>query len=100
MKGIDVKYAESIIKELQVTEKSTYLSQMENKYLLKVAPTANKIEIRQAVEKLFNVKVTNVNTMNYSGKTKRDRSMRGMGRRADWKRAVVTLKEGDTIDLT
>ncbi len=60
---------------------------------------ANKIEIKQAVEELFNVNVTKVNTMNRQGKRKRERTSR-YGRTSDWKRAVVTLKEGETIDLT
>ena len=86
-----------VIKKIQVTEKGTSLLSR-NKYLLEVHPDANKIDIRQAVEKLFKVSVTGVNTMNYLGKRKRERSAR-FGKRSDWKRAVVTLKQGDRIDV-
>ena len=89
----------TVIKEVQVTEKGTDLSERENKYLLRVAPAANKIEIKRAVEAFFGVSVVKVNTMNYQGKRKRERTVR-YGKRADWKRAVVTLKQGDRIDLT
>ena len=91
--------ADAVIRGVQVTEKGTRLGE-QNKYLFEVAPWANKIDIRRAVESVFNVKVEKVNTMQYSGKRKRDRGMRSMGSRADWKRAVVTLKDGDIIDLT
>jgi len=88
-----------IIVEMQVTEKGTDLNVAHNKYLFRVAPSANKIEVKQAVEKLFGVTVTGVNTQNYRGKRKRERTVR-YGKRSDWKRAVVTLKSGDTIDVT
>ena len=94
-----MKDAYSIVKRLLLTEKGTRLSETENKYLFKVAPRANKMEIKQAVEKLFDVKVTKVNTMNRKGKKKRERT-RSFGRTANWHRAVVTLKDGDSIDLT
>ena len=87
-----------IVKEIQLTEKGTALREIGNKYFFKVAPRANKVEIKNAVEQLFKVKVDKVNTMNYEGKRKRERSAR-FGRRADWKRAVVTLQAGSTIDL-
>ena len=87
-----------IVKEIQLTEKGTALREIGNKYFFKVAPQANKVEIKWAVEQLFKVKVDKVNTMNYEGKLKRERSAR-FGRRADWKRAIVTLREGSTIDL-
>ena len=93
-----MKDPRSIIRQLQVTEKGTDLGERENKYLFRVDPGANKIEIRHAVEQLFKVSVTGVNTLRYRGKRKRERSM-SYGRRADWKRAVVTLKRGDKIDL-
>jgi len=87
----------SIVRELQVTEKgSAQLAQ--RKYFFRVDPKANKIEIKRAVEKLFGVSVEGVNTMKYSGKLKRERTVR-YGRRPDWKRAVVTLKEGSRIEL-
>ena len=68
-------------------------------YTFLVQPDANKIQIRQAVESIFNVRVTNVNTLNRKGKTKRNRRTWTKGKRPDTKRAIVTLAEGDTIDL-
>jgi len=68
-------------------------------YTFVVAPSANKIEIRQAVESIFNVRVTNVNTLNRKGKRKRNRRQPTFGQRPDTKRAIVTLAEGDRIDL-
>lgn len=87
-----------IIKKVLITEKGTNL-QEHNQYMLEVHPDANKIEIRKAIENHFDVTVTSVNTMNYKGKRKRMRSAK-YGKRSDWKRAVVTLKEGETIDVT
>mgnify|MGYP001608167472 CR=1 FL=1 len=89
---------DSIIERIQVTEKSTALAD-QNKYLFRVHPLANKMQVKQAVEKMFNVSVAAVNTMNYEGKKKKNRAHRS-GKRADWKRAVVTLKDGHKIDLT
>lgn len=87
-----------IVKNIQMTEKgSAMLAQ--NKYLFEVARDANRVEIKGAVELLFKVDVTKVNTMNYRGKMKRDRTQSGFGKRADWKRAVVTLAEGHEIPL-
>jgi len=88
-----------IIKRIQLTEKGTALTEAQNKYLFEVSPAANKMEIKAAVEKAFGVSVAAVNTMNYRGKRKRERSMQ-YGRRAAWKRAVVTLEEGSKIDMT
>ena len=65
--------------------------------MFKVLPTANKAEIRAAVEKLFSVNVVNVQTVNVKGKTKRTRF--GLGRRSDWKKAYVRLAEGQEIDF-
>lgn len=79
-----------------VSEKSYGLLD-ENKYTFIVRPDSNKIQIRQAVEKIFGVKVTGVNTLNRSGKRKRTRA--GYGKRADSKRAIVTLAEGERIDI-
>ncbi|MBE6362126.1 MAG: 50S ribosomal protein L23 [Lentisphaerae bacterium] len=76
-----------------VTEKCNALMQ-EKKYTFKVNPKAGRIEIARAVEELFKVKVAKVNVMNYQGKAKRAGRTMKMGRRADWKRAVVTLAEG------
>jgi large subunit ribosomal protein L23 len=79
-----------------VSEKSYGLLD-ENKYTFVVAPHANKTQIRQAVEEVFRVKVTGVNTLNRQGKRRRTRS--GYGKRPDIKRAIVTLAEGDRIDI-
>ena len=73
------------------------MRELHNQYFFEVDPAANKHEIQQAVEHFFGVKVTQVRTMNYRGKIKR--MGRFSGKRADWKKAVVTLAEGDTIDL-
>ncbi|MBQ9804789.1 MAG: 50S ribosomal protein L23 [Lentisphaeria bacterium] len=80
-----------------VTEKCNALIQ-ENKYTFRVHPDAGRVEIARAVEELFKVKVAKVNVMNYLGKAKRAGRTAKMGRRADWKRAVVTLSEG-TIEI-
>jgi large subunit ribosomal protein L23 len=68
-------------------------------YTFVVASSANKIEIRQAIETIFNVRVANVNTLNRHGKRKRNRKTFTFGARPDTKRAIVTLAEGDRIDL-
>ena len=80
-----------------ITEKSTMLSEA-NAVVFKVAPTASKPEIKAAIEALFNVKVTNVNTMMTKGKTKRWKGK--PYQRSDMKKAIVTLAEGQTIDVT
>ncbi len=82
-----------IIQTILVTEKGTVLADELNKYTFKVASGSCKVEIRRAVEALFDVKVSAVNVMNRQGKRKRLRSAR-YGKRADWKKAVVTLSEG------
>ena len=79
-----------------VSEKSYGLLD-ENKYTFLVDPDANKTQIKIAVEQVFGVKVTGVNTINRQGKRKRTRS--GFGKRKDTKRAIVTLAEGDRIDI-
>ncbi|MBS0296879.1 MAG: 50S ribosomal protein L23 [Proteobacteria bacterium] len=80
-----------------ITEKSTVLSE-QNKVVFKVAHDASKDEIAAAVEALFNVKVTKVNTLVAKGKTKRFRGI--LGKRNDVKKAIVTLEEGQSIDVT
>src|SRR3569623_2484180 len=80
-----------------ITEKSTVLSE-QNKVVCKVAHDASKDEIAAAVEALFNVKVTKVNTLVSKGKTKRFRGI--LGKRNDVKKAIVTLEEGQSIDVT
>ena len=79
-----------------VSEKSYGLLD-EGKYTFVVAPEANKTQIKQAVEEVFRVKVTDVNTLNRPGKRRRTRF--GWGKRPDTKRAIVTLAEGDRIDI-
>ena len=79
-----------------VTEKSTALME-QGKYTFRVPLAATKIQIRQAVEQIFKVKVQAVNTMRYEGKLKR--MGRTQGRHSDWKKAVVTLKPGEAIEL-
>ena len=79
-----------------VSEKSYGLLD-EGKYTFVVAPSANKTQIKQAVEDVFRVKVTGVNTLNRQGKRRRTRF--GWGKRVDTKRAIVTLAEGDRIDI-
>jgi len=79
-----------------VSEKSYGLLD-EGKYTFVVAPSANKTQIKQAVEEVFRVKVTGVNTLNRQGKRRRTRF--GYGKRVDTKRAIVTLAEGDRIDI-
>ncbi len=90
----DVFY--DVIRMPVVTEKSTAQGEF-NKVTFKVRPDADKAAIKQAVEALFGVKVTGVNTINQMGKTKRFRG--NLGRRPDFKKAVVTLAEGETIDV-
>ena len=94
-----MKDARDIIKSVQITEKGTRLTEKEDKYFFKVAVTAGKPDIKRAVEELFKVSVTKVNTMNYSGKKKRERTL-SFGRKSHWKRAVVTLKKGEKIQFT
>lgn len=86
------------IRTVILTEKATLLSEKHNQYVFRVSPKANKLEIKRAVEQLFNKKVVNVNTANFAGKKKRERTA-SFGRRAHWKKAVVTLKEGEKLDL-
>lgn len=94
-----IKENSRIVRRIQVTEKATGLADSAKQYFFEVDRTANKIEIKDAVEKLFDVRVDKVNTMRYSGKRKRVRGQWRMGQRSDWKRAVVTLKDGYKIEL-
>jgi len=88
----------SIVQRMRLTEKGSAMQAKNNRYVLVVDPKANKIEIRQAVERLFNVKVLGVNTMRCRGKWRRQMTKQ-RGRSSNWKKAIVTLKEGDKIDL-
>jgi len=80
-----------------VSEKSTRVAEKQNQAVFKVALNADKPEIKEAIEKLFNVKVTAVRTLVMKGKNKRFGQF--MGRRSDWKKAYVTLAEGQEIDF-
>jgi large subunit ribosomal protein L23 len=81
-----------------VSEKSYALSE-KGVYIFIVPPGANKIEIRRSVERVFNVRVTKVNTLNRPGKRKRNRRQNTFGKKSDTKRAIVTLAAGQTIPL-
>jgi large subunit ribosomal protein L23 len=87
----------SVLYRPLMTEKSMRQKEELNTVVFKVRPDANKVEIRTAVESVFNVKVTAVRTASYEGKLKR--MGRFQGRRSDWKKAVVTLAAGHKIDL-
>ena len=87
-----------VVKKLRVTEKGTRLKEAANQYVFEVDRAANKLEIRRAVEQRFNVKVAAVNTMRRPGKAKRLRTA-NYGRTPEWKRAVVTLQPGQTIEM-
>jgi large subunit ribosomal protein L23 len=86
-----------VLKKLLRTEKGTTLQARENKYFFHVDLDATKLDVRSAVEKVYKVKVTKVNTQVVSGKPKTVRQ--AAGRRPDWKKAIVTLAEGQAIEL-
>lgn len=92
-----MKDARSVVKKLLITEKGTALREKQNQYHFEVANTANKIEIKRAVETIFSVKVTDVRTMLVRGKVKR--MGRFFGQRPNWKKAVVTLQPDQKIEL-
>ena len=88
-----------IIKTVRLTEKGTRQSEKYNQYTVVADRRANKTQIRQAVQELFKVKVTRVNTLNVRGKARRQRTAQA-GTTNTWKKAIVTLKDGDKIVLT
>jgi large subunit ribosomal protein L23 len=92
-----MKELHQIIRRPLVTEKSTAQKESAHQVSFEVDRRANKVEIRTAVEKLFKVKVLSVNTINLEGKHKR--LGRTIGKKSDWKKAIVTLKEGESIDF-
>jgi len=92
-----MKEAQEIIRRPLVTEKSGQQKEAGNQYVFEVRTDSNKIEIQKAVEQLFKVKVLRVHTLNVLGKEKR--VGRRYGRRPDWKKAIVTLKEGNRIEF-
>ena len=88
-----------VIKTVRLTEKGTRQGEKFNQYTVVADRRANKTEIRQAVQELFKVKVTKINTLNVRGKARRQRTSQA-GRAPSWKKAIVTLKDGDKIVLT
>ncbi len=98
------KIRQVIIRPL-LTEKMSHLEESERKYAFQVSPTSNKIDVKRAVEKKFDVKVASVATMNFRGKNKEmtirsgGRPIRTTGSRSNWKKAIVTLQKDYTIDL-
>ena len=97
LKNVDLNKSYKIICKPIVTEKATKLSEY-NKVVFEVAYKSNKNEIKGAVEKLFSVKVKSVNIINIKGKVKRFKGV--LGKRNDIKKAVITLEEGNTIDIS
>jgi large subunit ribosomal protein L23 len=92
-----MKDARSIVRKVLITEKGTVLREMRNQYFFEVARDSNKIEIKRAIETIFRVKVDSVRTMQLRGKMKRQG--RFVGKRSDWKKAIVTLKPDQKIEL-
>lgn len=92
-----MKNPHDVIRRALITEKGTKMRESGNRFLFEVNPDANKLEIKAAVEQIFNVSVERVRTQNVLGKVKR--MGRNEGRRPAWKKAIVTLREGDNIDL-
>ena len=88
-----------VIKTVRLTEKGTRQGEKYNQYTVVADRRANKTEIRKAVQELFKVKVTKVNTLNVRGKLRRQRTTQA-GQAPSWKKAIVTLKKGDKIVLT
>lgn len=101
LKGGDPSVLEhrAIILRPLVTEKSMRESTEHNKYCFKVDPRANKIQIARAIEAIFNVRVLDVNTMMIHGKTRRRSYRHRTGHTSRWKKAIVTLAPGSTIDV-
>jgi large subunit ribosomal protein L23 len=92
-----MKGPRDVIQAPLISEKGSLLTEAGNQVLFKVRPDANKIEVKRAVETLFKVKVEKVRVARYLGKIRR--VGRSMGRRSDWKKAYVTLREGYKIDF-
>ena len=88
-----------VIKTVRLTEKGTRQAEKFNQYTVVADRRANKVQIRQAVQELFKVKVVKINTLNVRGKFRRQRTVQA-GQTPDWKKAIVTLKAGDKISLT
>jgi large subunit ribosomal protein L23 len=92
-----MKDPRTVIRRALITEKGTVLRELRNQYFFEVARDATKIDIKRAVEKIFSVKVDQVRTQQLQGKVKR--MGRYQGRRSDWKKAIVTLKPDQKIEL-
>jgi len=92
-----MKDPRTIVRKVLITEKGTVLRELRNEYTFEVERDANKIEIKRAVESIFNVKVADVRTMQMRGKVKRQG--RYSGRRNDWKKAIVKLQPDQKIEL-
>ncbi len=93
-----MKHQDTVIKAVLATEKGSAMQEKSNRYMVRVDRAATKPEIKKAVEDFFNVTVLAVNTQNHEGK-KRVLRNRKVVQAPDWKRAIVTLKAGDKIDL-
>jgi large subunit ribosomal protein L23 len=91
------KEPRTIVRRAMISEKGTRLREKQNGFLFEVSRDANKIEIKRAIEAIFNVKVNSVRTIRVHGKPKRQG--RYAGHRPDWKKALVTLAKGSTIEL-
>ena len=89
----------SVIKSPVMTERSTFLKEKFNQYVFRVDPRATKGQIKQAVSNLFKVDVERVRTANFPGKLRRLAQGRPQGRRPDWKKAIVTIRSGQQINL-
>ncbi len=87
----------SVVKKPLISEKGTMVKGKNNQYIFEVARKAGKNEIKESIENLFNVSVRSVNTAIYKGKVKR--VGKSIGKQSTWKKAIVTLKEGDVIDF-
>ena len=92
-----MKTARELVYQAIISEKGTILRDESNRYVFKVHPQSNKIELKKAIETAFSVKVLDIKTMNVKGKAKR--LGRFAGRRSNWKKAIIRLKEGDSIDI-
>jgi large subunit ribosomal protein L23 len=90
--------AHQIIDTIRLTEKASLLSELNNSYVFRVHPKAGKLQIKQAIEKVFGKKVVSVNTMNCAGKQRRKKTA-AAGKTADWKKAIVKLAPGERFDL-
>lgn len=97
MIATDVDFYKILLKPIN-TEKTNKIADSCNGVAFKVATWANKVQIKQAVEKIFNVNVSQVNTANMYGKTKTFKQRRG--KKSDWKKAIVTLQKGQDINIT